>query len=447
MENGFDFTQGSITKKLIRFMLPILGALILQATYSAVDLLIVGRFGTTEGISGVSTGAGIMSTVTFIVSSLAVGVTVLMGQYIGAGKPEKLDELLGNAVCFFTVFAVVMSFALVLLARPLSIIMQAPPEALDFTVQYIRICGVGFIFVVFYNMISGIFRGIGNSRLPLLFVAIACVVNILGDLLLVAVLNMNVAGAAIATIAAQAVSVVISLAVIRRQNLSFGLKKKHLRLGLEIRKALGIGVPLAMQDLLTNISFLALCAFVNRIGIDASSGYGVAQRIQSFILLIPVALAQSMSPFVAQNVGANNGKRARSALKSGMLIGVCIGVPVAVATFFFGDWISRLFSEDSSVVMRSFEYLKGFAPEAIVTSVLFSFLGFFNGYSRSKFVMIQGLIQSFVIRLPVSYVMSIRPNASLTGIGLAAPLATTTGILLCVWYYMRMNRSQKRLER
>ncbi|MBQ4369953.1 MAG: hypothetical protein II784_03020 [Oscillospiraceae bacterium] len=233
----------------------------------------------------------------------------------------------------------------------------------------------------------------------------------------------------------------------RRQKLSFGLKKKHLRLGPAIGKALGIGVPLAMQDLLTNISFLALCAFVNRIGIDASSGYGVAQRIQSFILLIPVALAQSMSPFVAQNVGANNGKRARSALKSGMLIGVCIGVPVAVATFFFGDWISRLFSEDSSVVMRSFEYLKGFAPEAIVTSVLFSFLGFFNGYSRSKFVMIQGLIQSFVIRLPVSYVMSIRPNASLTGIGLAAPLATTTGILLCVWYYMRMNRSPKRLER
>ena len=369
-----DFTTGSITKKLIGFMLPILAALILQSMYSAIDLLIVGRFGSTEGISGVSTGASILQLFTFTVVALTTGVTVLIGQYLGTGEPDKIGRLLGNAVCFFLVLSAVLSLVLIILARPIAILMQAPEEALNATTLYIRICGAGFVFVVFYNFISCIFRGLGNSRLPLLFVAIACVANILGDLFFVAVLKLNVAGAALATIISQAISVVISLLVIRKQALPFKLSRKDFTFGLEVFHFLKIGAPLALQEILTNVTFLAICAFVNKLGLEASSGYGVSQRIVGFVMLIPASIIQSMSSFVAQNVGAGNEARAKKAMRTGMVIGVIIGIPVAILTFLHGDILASVFTDNPAYITRAAEFLRGFAPEAIITSILFSFL-------------------------------------------------------------------------
>lgn len=203
MNKNQNFTEGNIPKKMMCFMLPILGALILQAMYSAVDLLIVGRYGTTEGISGVATGSSIMNMVTFTVGSLTTGVTVLIGKYIGEGYPNKIGRLIGSAVCFFALLAFIISVILVIFARPITILMQAPEEAVQLTMLYIRICGAGFIFVVFYNFISSIFRGLGDSRLPFLFVMIACIANIIGDFILVAGFKLDVIGAAIATIGAQ----------------------------------------------------------------------------------------------------------------------------------------------------------------------------------------------------------------------------------------------------
>lgn len=443
-DNKADFTSGSITKKLVGFMLPILAALILQSMYSAIDLLIVGRFGSQDGISGVSTGASILQLFTFTVVALTTGVTVLIGQYLGTGEPDKIGRLLGNAVCFFLVLSAVLSLVLIILARPIAILMQAPEEALNATTLYIRICGAGFVFVVFYNFISCIFRGLGNSRLPLLFVAIACVANILGDLFFVAVLKLNVAGAALATIISQAISVVISLLVIRKQALPFKLSKKDFTFGLEVAHFLKIGAPLALQEILTNVTFLAICAFVNNLGLEASSGYGVSQRIVGFVMLIPASIIQSMSSFVAQNVGAGNEARAKKAMRTGMVIGVIIGIPVAIITFLHGDIPASVFTDNPEYIARAAEFLRGFAPEAIITSILFSFLGYFNGHSKSTFVMVQGLIQSFAIRLPFSYIMSIRPNASLTYIGQAAPLATLIGIVMCIIYFSIINSKQKR---
>ena len=443
-DNKADFTSGSITKKLIGFMLPILAALILQSMYSAIDLLIVGRFGSAEGISGVSTGASILQLFTFTVVALTTGVTVLIGQYLGTGEPGKIGRLLGNAVCFFLVLSAVLSLVLIILARPIAILMQAPEEALNATTLYIRICGAGFVFVVFYNFISCIFRGLGNSRLPLLFVAIACVANILGDLFFVAVLKLNVAGAALATIISQAISVVISLLVIRKQALPFKLSRKDFTFGLEVFHFLKIGAPLALQEILTNVTFLAICAFVNKLGLEASSGYGVSQRIVGFVMLIPASIIQSMSSFVAQNVGAGNEARAKKAMRTGMVIGVIIGIPVAILTFLHGDILASVFTDNPAYITRAAEFLRGFAPEAIITSILFSFLGYFNGHSKSTFVMIQGLIQSFMIRLPFSYIMSIRPDASLTYIGQAAPLATLIGIVMCFIYFLIINTKQRK---
>lgn len=443
MNDKQDFTQGSIPVKMIKFMVPILGALILQAMYGAVDLLIVGKFGTTAGISGVSTGSNIINLVTFTICGLSMGVTVLIGRYLGEGRRERIGKVIGGVICFFVSLAVILTIILLAFARPIAVLMQAPEEALDLTVQYIRICGGGIIFVIAYNVISSIFRGMGDSRLPLIFVTIACVVNIVGDLVLVAGFGMNVAGAAIATIAAQAVSVVLSLLIIRRQELPFSLERSDLRFNGEVAKFVQLGGPLALQELLTNLTFLALCAFINRLGLSASSGYGVGQKIQSFIMLIPSSIMQSMASFVAQNVGACREDRAKQAMKCGMAIGAGVGVFIAYLVFFHGDLLSGIFTGDAAVIARAFEFLKGFAPEAVVTSILFSYMGYFNGHSRSVFVMAQGLAQSFLVRLPMSYLMSIQPDASLTYIGLAAPTATVFGIFLCTVYYVRMNRQMR----
>ena len=420
-------------------MLPILGALVLQAMYSAVDLLIVGKFGTTAGISGVSTGSNVVNMATFTICGLTMGVTVLIGRYLGEGRPERIGKVIGGVICFFLALAAVLTVLMLVFARPMAVLMQAPEEALDLTVQYIRICGAGMVFVIAYNVISSIFRGMGDSRLPLIFVAIACVANVVGDLVLVAGFHMNVAGAAFATVGAQAVSVILSLVIIRRQKLPFQFTRADIGFSEEVRKFIVIGAPMAFQELLTNLTFLALCAFINRLGLEASSGYGVAQRLQSFVMLIPSSIMQSMSSFVAQNVGASKEDRARQAMKCGMGIGAGVGVLIAYLAFFHGDLLSCMFTSDAAVIARSFEYLRGFAPEAVVTSILFSFMGYFNGHSRTMFVMGQGLAQSFLIRLPMSWFMSIQPGATLTRIGLAAPTATVFGIVLCLVYYMKMN--------
>lgn len=437
-----NFTQGSIPVKLVKFMLPILGALILQAMYGAVDLLVVGKFGTTAGISAVSTGSNVINLIVFTMAGLAMGVTVLLGQYIGENRAEKCGKVIGAAVCFFVGAAAVLTIVLLVFARPLSMLMQAPKEALDLTILYVRICGGGIVFIIAYNVISSIFRGLGNSRLPLIFVAIACVVNIVGDLFFVAVLHMNVAGAALATVMAQAVSVILSLVIIKREPLPFKVSLKDIAPNAEIKKILRIGTPVALQEVLTQLSFLALCAFINRLGLEASSGYGVAQKITSFVMLIPSALMQSMSSFVAQNVGAGLPKRAKQAMGTGMLIGASIGIFVFLFTFFKGDLLASCFSSNQAVIKRAAEYLRGFSPEAVVTCILFSFIGYYSGYGKTLFVMLQGIMQTFLIRLPMSYIMSIQPNASLTMIGLAAPTATCFGIMLNLGFFLYLNRKK-----
>lgn len=436
MNEKQDFTTGSIPLKMVSFMFPILGALILQAMYSAVDLLIVGKFGTTAGISAVSTGSNIMNLFTFIIASLTTGVTVLIAKYLGEKRNDKIGELVGGAVMFLSILSVILSIIIFVFAKNICVIMQAPEEATDLTVQYIRICSVGYIFVVFYNFISSIMRGIGNSTLPLIFVGIACVVNIAGDYILVAIFKMNVAGAAIATISAQALSVILSLIIIRNQKLPFEISLKMIRPTSQIKAFIKIGSPLALQEVLTNGTFLAICAFINNLGLVSSSGYGVAQKIQSFVMLIPSAIMQALASVVAQNVGACLEKRAREALRWSITIGAGIGFVITFLTFFYGDVIANLFSNDPAVVQKAFEFLRGFAIEAVVTCILFSFMGYFNAHSLSVFVMAQGLAQSILVRLPVSYFMSKYHGESLVWIGLAAPAATVFGIALCLFYYI-----------
>lgn len=439
-----DFTQGNILKKLIAFMMPILGALILQAAYGAVDLLVVGRFGSTSGLSAVSTGSQVLNLVTFVVIQFAMGITVLIARYLGEKRPERIGAVIGGGAVVFTMMSVALFIAMVGFARPISVLMQAPAEAVDLTASYVRICGAGIFFIVAYNLLSAIFRGLGDSKSPLLFVLVACIVNIIGDLVLVAGLHMDAAGAAIATVTAQALSVVFAVMLLLKKDLPFAITKKDFRLNPQCRKFLKIGLPLALQEFLTQISFLALCAFVNRLGLEASSGYGVACKIVNFAMLVPSSLMQSMASFVSQNIGAGKKKRAKQSMFTGIGVGLAVGCVVFVLVLFKGDVLCSAFSTDAAVIRNGFAYLKGFAPETLVAAILFSMVGYFNGNNKTVWVMTQGLIQTLLVRLPLAYFMSIQPNASLTKIGLAAPVATTVGIFLNVGFFIYLNRAEQR---
>lgn len=442
--NKSDFTQGSILKKLVLFMMPVLGALILQAAYGAVDLLVVGRYGTTSGLSAVSTGSQVLNLVTFVVTQLSMGITVLIARYLGEKRPKQIGSVIGGAAVVFAGISIVLFILMVFFAHPISVLMQAPKEAVTLTSTYVRICGSGIFFIVAYNVLAAIFRGLGDSRSPLLFVLAACIINIIGDLALVAGLHMDAAGAAIATVMAQGFSVVFAVVILMKKNLPFMIAKHDFSWNVQCGKFMEIGLPLALQELLTQLSFLALCAFVNRLGLEASSGYGVACKIVNFAMLVPSALMQSLASFISQNVGAGKTKRAKKTLYTGIGVGLTIGCIVFIFVMFKGDMLAAIFTTDKAVIQRAYEYLKGFAPETLATAILFSMIGYFNGNNKTVFVMVQGLIQTLLIRLPLAYVMSIQPNASLTNIGLAAPVSTVAGVIMSVTYFIYLNRKAVR---
>lgn len=399
MEKGTSFTEGKILKPLILFALPVLFALFLQAMYGAVDLMIVGKFASSADVSAVSTGSQIMMTLTSLVSSFAMGTTILLGQQIGCGERKEGGKTVGTAIVMFTGIAIVMTVILVTFAPQICNIMNAPAEAFDKTVRYVRICGGGMLVIIAYNLIGCIFRGMGDSRTPLLTVAIACVCNIAGDLLLCAGLQMGTEGAAIATVFAQVVSVVVSFGVICKKDLPFELKRSDVRIhGRLLRKMAGLGAPIALQDLLVSISFLIILAIVNSMGVTASAGVGVS---------------------------------------------FAIGVFMFSLSFFHGDVLAGIFSSDASVIAAAADYLRSYAIDCMLTAIFFCYIGFYNGIGRTKFVMMQGIIGAFGVRVPVSYLMSRRANASLFDIGLATPCSSAVQILLCVGFMLYLKKKDE----
>lgn len=451
MEKTQNFTEGKILSPLLRFTLPVLFALFLQAMYGAADLLIVGRFGGEMAdvfVSAVSTGSQIMMTLTFVIVGIAMGLTVYVGEKIGAGRGDEAGEIIGSGITLFAIVSVVASVIMVLASTGVAKIMQAPEEAFRDTVLYIAICSAGILFIVAYNLVGSIFRGIGDSKIPLITVAIACVLNVLGDLLLVAVFDMGAAGAAIATVFAQAASVLLSLTIIKKRKLPFSFSRKHLRpKAFHIKRILKLGIPIALQDLLVSISFLAILAIVNDIGLIESAGLGVAEKVCAFIMLIPSAFMQSMSAFVAQNIGAGRYDRAKKALWYGIATSFAVAVVIGCFSFFRGDILAGMFAKDAAIIAPATEYLKAYAIDCLFTAFLFCFIGYFNGCGKTTFVMVQGIIGGICIRLPVSWLMSKVEPVSLFHIGLATPISTLIQILLCGAVYIYLNAEQKRSGR
>ncbi len=444
MRTAQDFTKGKILSPLIGFALPILFAVFLQTMYGAVDLLIVGQFSTVAEVSAVSTGSWIMTLVTSAITGLAMGTTILLGRKIGEGRAEEGGRVIGASIVLFAVVGAVITVLALVFAPQLALAMHAPKEAFSATVAYIRICAAGTVFIIGYNVLGSIFRGMGNARLPLISVAIACVFNIVGDLLLVAVIPLGAAGAAIATVAAQAASVLISMLIIRRQRLPFVFNRRALRAdGVFIRETVRLGLPIALQDVLVGISFLVITAIANSIGLIESAGVGIAEKVCGFVLLVPSAYMQAMSAFVAQNMGAARLDRAKRALFYAIGTSLAVGLFLSYFTFFHGDLLAGIFAHEAAVLAAAAEYLKAYAIDCLLVSFLFCFIGYFNGRGNTTFVMAQGIIGAFCVRIPVSFAMSRATPVSLFHLGLATPCSTVVQILLCLAFFARMERKDR----
>ena len=431
-----NFTEGSIFRPLIRFALPILLSLFLQAMYGAVDLIIVGKFCGTAEISGVSTGSQFMNGVMSLLYGFAVAITVILGQRLGEKDAEGVRKTLASGIALFAGLGVLVTVLVAGFTEPMTKLVNAPAEAHSATFTYIRICGAGSIFILAYNLLGSIFRGIGDSRTPLVTVAIAAVINIGGDLFTVGLLHLGAAGAALATVAAQLVSVLLSLAMIRRLGretlpFTFGDLRPDRQF---LRNIIRVGIPLSLQDTLVTLSFMVILIIVNSLGVTASAGAGIGEKLCSFIMLISSACSSTLSAFVAQNVGAGRHDRAAKALF--YLIGASFAVSVLVAwlSFFHGNLLAGLFANDPEVIAQAWDYLRAYSIDCLLTSFLFCFLGYYNGYAQTGFVMVQGLIGAFGVRIPVAYLMSRTVSPTLFKVGLSTPASSLVQILLCFVY-------------
>lgn len=432
-------TEGSILKSLIRFAFPVFLALFLQATYGAVDLLVVGKFAEVAEQSGVATGSMFTGTLMNVITCFAIGITVLVGEAIGGGKSKLAGRIIGVGIMMYIVIGVLGTAAFVGGADLVAKWMQAPVEAYSQTVAYIRICSAGMIFTIAYNLIGAIFRGLGDSKTPLMTVAIACGFNIILDLVLVAVFNMGAAGAAFATITAQAISVIVSFVIIRRRQLPFEFSIADIRFDLTwLKKLTFVGTPVALQELLVGFSFIFIQATVNKMGLVESAAIGVGEKACAFLMLVASAYMQSMAAFVAQNLGAGKPERANKGLIYGIETAFLCGAMTGLLAIFFGDYLATIFSNDADVIVMAHSYLKAYGIDCFLTAILFCFIGYFNGREKTLFVMAQGIVGAFGVRVPLVYLFSRLADANLFIIGLATPISSVVQIVMCIiafWWY------------
>lgn len=439
--NEHQLTSGSVWKKLLFFALPIMGANLLQAMYGTVDLMVVGWFADASHVSAVSTGSMTMSTMTGIIAGLTMGSTVLLGQTIGMQDYRRASRAVVSSLALFVALGVVLAGLTIAGAGSISTVMNAPVEALEGTSEYIRICGAGILCIILFNAISGMFRGLGDSRTPLILMGISCVSNILGDLLLVGCFGMGSAGAAYATIAAQGLSVITAALMVRKRGLGFETIRSELRPAkMETLIILRYGLPIAAQEALTGVSFMVILAILNSFGLIASAGVGVAEKLCGLMFIIPGAMMAAVSAFSAQNVGAGHLDRAKQGMYVSMAVSVGMGFCMFAASFLFGRQLAGLFTTDPSVCVAAADYLRSYGVDCIIVGFNFSMMGYLNGMGHTGFVALQGILSTFLVRIPVSWGMSKIPGVTLFQVGFATPMATVFAIIITVVYIVHLEK-------
>ena len=439
-----NLTTGSVFGNIVRFSLPYLLSYFLQTLYGMADLFIIGQYEGVASTTAVSIGSQVMHMLTVMIVGLAMGATVTIGQAVGARDRRGAAGYIGNTTTLFLALSVVVTGVLLALARPIAAVMSTPAEAVPGTVAYLRICFLGVPLITAYNIIASIFRGLGDSKRPMYFIAIACAANIALDYLFMGALHMGPAGAALGTTLAQAVSVAVSLVVIRRERDGIALTRGDLRPRRAVMgRILRIGVPVALQDGLIQIAFLFITVIANRRGLTDAAAVGIVEKIISFLFLVPSSMLSTVSALGAQNIGAGKHDRVDAILRYAIGIGLTFGLIVAVAVQFIAPSMVRPFTSDEAVVLAGASYIRGYIFDCLFAGVQFSFSGYFCAYGKSGLSFLHNTLSILLVRVPGAYLASKFFPQTLLPMGLASACGSLFSILVCVIAYHWLKRQQK----
>ena len=439
-----NLTTGSILKNMMYFSLPYLLSYFLQTLYGMADLFIVGQFDGVASTTAVSVGSQVMHMLTVMIVGLAMGTTVVIGQAVGGRDREKAAKTIGNTVVLFLIVAVAMMAVFLMLVRPIVSVMSTPQEAVEGTVAYLTICFIGIPCITAYNIISSIFRGLGDSKSPMYFIAIACAANIGFDYIFMGGLHLGPAGAALGTTLAQALSVVIALCVIKRRGIGVKVGRTDFR---PERKVMGqilrIGIPIALQDGLIQIAFIVITVIANRRGLNDAAAVGIVEKIISFLFLVPSSMLSTVSALGAQNIGAGKPERAIKTLRYSIGITVGFGVIIAVIIQFAAAPVVGLFTADATVVLLGTQYIRGYIWDCIFAGIHFSFSGYFCACGRSELSFIHNITAIVLVRVPGVYLTSKLFPDTLFPMGLATAAGSLTSVIICMIAFSLLQRKKK----
>ena len=399
-----DLTSGSVWKNIVYFSLPYLLSYFLQTLYGLADLFIVGQFDGVASTTAVSIGSQVMHMLTVMIVGLAMGTTVNIGRAVGARDSQKASKVVGNTTVLFVGVSVVLAVVLLVLVQPIVRVMSTPTEAVEGTVRYLTICFIGIPFITAYNVIASIFRGLGDSKSPMYFIAVACVANIALDYLFIGALHMGPAGAALGTTLSQTISVAVSLLVILKKKTGISVKRADFRPErVTMGQVLKIGVPIAAQDGFIQVAFIIITIIANRRGLSVAAAVGIVEKIISFLFLVPSSMLSTVSALGAQNMGAGKYERADQILRYAMGIAVGFGLIVSLLIQIIAGPVVGLFTTDATVILLGAQYIRGYIWDCIFAGVHFSFSGYFCAYGKSEISFVHNLIAILCVRIPGVY--------------------------------------------
>ena len=436
-----DLTQGNLFGKMMQFAVPYLVACFLQTFYGMADLFITGQFNGAAAVSAVAVGSQVMHMLTVVIVGLAMGTTVCISRSVGAGSQKQVAGFIGNSAVLFAGFAAVLTVVLLFCTGGTLNILAVPPEALSQARQYLTICFIGVPFITAYNVVSSIFRGMGDTKSPMVFVAIAGLINVGFDYILIGPMGMGAAGAAIATVGSQAFSVAIALVFLLRGQGAAGVTRRDfVPDGQYMGQLLGIGVPVAFQEGLIQVSFLVITAIANSRGVSVAAAVGIVEKIISFLFLVPSSMLSTVSAVTAQNAGAGKHERGRLALRYGITVCVTVGFVVFVVCQFAADGIVGLFVVNEPEVVRlGGQYLRSYSADCAMAGIQFCFSGYFSAYGKSQYSFIHNIISIATVRIPGAYLASVLFPDTLYPMGLAAPMGSLLSSLICIFLYRRLT--------
>lgn len=440
-----ELTSGSVMKNLLFFSLPYLLSFFLQTLYGMADLLIIGQFGSVADTTAVSVGSQVMHMLTVMIVGLAMGATVNIGQAIGGRDNRRAALFTGNTVTLFMGLSSVLTLLLLILRRAIVSAVSTPADAAAGTVDYLTICFIGIPFITAYNIISAVFRGMGDSKSPMYFIAVACAANIALDYLFIGVLGMGPAGAALGTVLSQAISVIISLIVIKRRSTGLALTKADIRPNKQIiGKILKIGIPVAMQDGFIQIAFMVITVIANRRGLNDAAAVGIVEKIIGFLFLVPSSMLSAVSALGAQNIGAQKPERARKTLLYAIFIAVGFGGTVAVIMQFLSSGAVSLFTDSAVVTRLGGEYLRGYAWDCLFAGIHFAFSGYFCACGKSGISFMHNMIAILLVRIPGAYFMSSMFPGTLYPMGLATAAGSLLSAIICAAAFIILIKKEKK---